>query len=454
MIVKIFLFLLLAFSSCNKMEKFTGNNTSAALKGDQISSDTLHVATLYGSSSYFHFRNDVLGYDVDLATHFAQFAGRPLRVHVATSQRQLYDMLRSGRVDLIAHTQYETRQLRQEFAFVAWQEDSYMVLVQRIGLNTVTELTELRGKTIHVIENSVEYQRLKKLKKELGGQLTITTVSDTVSRDELIERVAQHKIDYTVAHHKLAVQHQQNNRRLDARVALGFHQRNGWIVRKRSTELISAIAEWESSPETELAKSQLYGRYMVRNPYFAARHVRVPKGAISPYDEYFKKYAAEINWDWRLLASIAFHESNFDSAQISRRGAAGLMQLMPRTAASLGLDLQNIHNPEKNIEAGVQYIKSLNMMFRKIENLEERRKFILAAYNSGPAHVMDAMALAEKHGRNPHLWFGHVEYFLTKKQDPEYYNDEVVRYGAFRADETVRYVRNTLNTFNRFKGEG
>ena len=63
---------------------------------------------------------------------------------------------------------------------------------------------------------------------------------------------------------------------------------------------------------------------------------------------------------------------------------------------------QNIKNPEKNIEAGVQYIKSLNMSFRKIENKEERIKFILAAYNSGPAHIFDAMELAKKHGKNPH----------------------------------------------------
>jgi membrane-bound lytic murein transglycosylase F len=179
----------------------------------------------------------------------------------------------------------------------------------------------------------------------------------------------------------------------------------------------------------------------------------IPRGAISPFDHLFKKYAAEIGWDWRLLAAIAFHESGFDSSQISRRGASGLMQLMPRTAANFGLSRANITNPEKNIEAGVQYIKSLNLLYRKVEDPDERKKFILASYNSGPAHILDAMELARKHGKNPYVWHEHVEVFLEKKSDPEYYKDEVVKYGRFRAAETIRYVRNTLSTYQKFKGE-
>ena len=127
------------------------------------------------------------------------------------------------------------------------------------------------------------------------------------------------------------------------------------------------------------------------------------------------------------------------------------MQLMPSTAAIFGLDEDNIFNPEKNIEAGVQYIKSLNRMFGKIENQEERKKFILASYNSGPAHILDAMALAEKYGKNPHIWFEHVEYYLSKSNDPDYYNDEVMRYGKFGPSETIRYVRNTLDTYKKYK---
>ena len=108
-------------------------------------------------------------------------------------------------------------------------------------------------------------------------------------------------------------------------------------------------------------------------------------------------------------------------------------------------------DPEMNIEASVQYIKSLNLSFRQIQNKEERIKFILAAYNSGPAHILDAMALAKKFGKNPHIWFNQVEYFLLKKDDPDFYNDPVVKYGYYRGKETARYVQNTLSTFEKFQ---
>mgnify|MGYP003737859135 CR=1 FL=1 len=90
------------------------------------------------------------------------------------------------------------------------------------------------------------------------------------------------------------------------------------------------------------------------------------------------------------------------------------------------------------------------MIYRKIEDKDERIKFILASYNSGPAHILDAMALAEKYGKNPHIWFDNAEYYLAKKNEPEFYKDPVVKYGIFRAKETLRYVPNVLNTYEKF----
>jgi len=124
---------------------------------------------------------------------------------------------------------------------------------------------------------------------------------------------------------------------------------------------------------------------------------------------------------------------------------------MPRTASNFGLDKNTRFDPEMNIEASVQYIKSLSLSFREVENKEERIKFILAAYNSGPSHVLDAMALARKYGKNPHIWFNHVEYFYLKKSEPEFYRDPVVKYGYFRGNKTVKYVQNTLDTFKKYQ---
>ena len=125
--------------------------------------------------------------------------------------------------------------------------------------------------------------------------------------------------------------------------------------------------------------------------------------------------------------------------------------MMPGTGAKYGLDSATIFQPDAAIAASVQYIKSLNLIYRAIEDPEERIKFILASYNAGPAHIIDARALATKYGENPNLW-SIVEKYLLLKNKPEYYNDEVCKFGYFRGKHTVRYVGDVFDTYNKYLG--
>jgi membrane-bound lytic murein transglycosylase F len=448
----IFTVVIFLFFSCNSDKIKLSGLLPASPDTDSVSTDTLRVAMLYGPNDYFNFAGQSMGYNYELVQNYASFSAKTLKVMQFRSEKEMFVKLREKEVDLVAASIYETRVLKSMFHFAGHQDPSYLVLVQRLGLNTITEPNELKGKTVHVINHSSAYERLKNMSSEIGGAIDIVVLPDTLHTGNLIEMVAQKKIEFAVADHKTASIYREAYPKLDVRMRIGFTQRNGWLVRQSCDSLIYSLEKWSKDDETAILQSVLFEKYRIRNPFFSSQKMRIPRGSISPYDHYFKKFAAEIQWDWRMLASIAFHESRFDSAQISPRGASGLMQLMPRTAANFGLNRQNIFNPGKNIEAGVQYIKSLNMMFRKIENKEERVKFILAAYNSGPAHILDAMALAEKYGRNPHIWFGHVDYYLEKKNDPQFYNDEVVRYGQFRSGYTLKYVRNVLQTFHKYNG--
>ena len=127
------------------------------------------------------------------------------------------------------------------------------------------------------------------------------------------------------------------------------------------------------------------------------------------------------------------------------------MGLMPRTAKSLGLSNEDRMNPDLSIGAGVELLDRLNKIFRKVEDPNERMKFILAAYNGGNGHINDAQALAAKYGANPYIWEGNVKHYLELKSNPEYYNDSVCKSGYFRAGETVKYVDMVINTTERFK---
>jgi len=171
-------------------------------------------------------------------------------------------------------------------------------------------------------------------------------------------------------------------------------------------------------------------------------------GKISPWDEYFKKYSKGIGWDWRLLASLVYQESRFQHDVTSSQGASGLMQMMPQTAEYFGID--DTVSPVKQIEVGVKYIKWLEDRFASPDIPEEEVvKFVLASYNAGIGHVIDARNLARKYGRDPNTWDNNVEYFIQNKL--QFSDDSVVKHGKLRGSETTLYVKEIIDRYQHYK---
>ena len=76
-----------------------------------------------------------------------------------------------------------------------------------------------------------------------------------------------------------------------------------------------------------------------------------------------------------------------------------------------------------------------------IPDEKERINFILASYNAGLGHIFDAMALANKYGKNQFVWKDNVEKFILLKSNEEYFTDPVCKNGYFRGRETYNFVR-------------
>jgi membrane-bound lytic murein transglycosylase F len=171
---------------------------------------------------------------------------------------------------------------------------------------------------------------------------------------------------------------------------------------------------------------------------------------ISKYDDIFKKYSPKIDWDWRLLAALVYHESRFRPTVRSPMGAYGLMQLMPATLDHFGID--TTATPDRHIEAGVKLIKHLDTMFAPyVPDKDERIKFILASYNIGPGHVLDAQRLAKKYGKDDSVWNNNVDSFLLRKSKPQFYNDPNVQFGKCYGIETYAYVLQVTERFEYYK---
>ena len=106
----------------------------------------------------------------------------------------------------------------------------------------------------------------------------------------------------------------------------------------------------------------------------------------APFGELIQSASQKYAVDADLLFSVIAAESNFNSKAVSRRGARGLMQLLPATATQLGV--KDIFDPAQNIDAGTRYLRDL--MARYQGNLV----LTLAAYNAGPGAV-------QRYGRVP-----------------------------------------------------
>ncbi len=195
------------------------------------------------------------------------------------------------------------------------------------------------------------------------------------------------------------------------------------------------------------------GCYTEQKPQTQQPNDPEPLTETIPYETYFRQYADSIGWDWQLLAALAWQESHYNPTARSYVGATGIMQLMPKTAAQFGLNDSTILIPEHNIGAGAKYIATLQKTYSFIGNPQEQIHFVLASYNAGPAHIMDARRLAKRYGRSPYVWFDNTEYWLTQLQNPTYASDSVVHYGAFDATETTAYVRKVLRTYRKLQAQ-
>jgi len=107
---------------------------------------------------------------------------------------------------------------------------------------------------------------------------------------------------------------------------------------------------------------------------------------ITKYDSLIAKASQKYNVESALIKAVIKAESNFNHMAVSRKGARGLMQLMPSTASSL--QVRDSFHPENNIEGGVRYLRYLLKYFN--DNLP----LALAAYNAGENAVI-------KHGGIP-----------------------------------------------------
>ena len=457
----LFLLTFLLFQACNHIpseNRYTADLDEIRERGKLI------AVTDFNSTNYFLYRGEPMGFHYELLKAFSDHIGIDLEIKTENHLSHAFEMLQSGEADLLAIGLTVNESRKKETLFSEPICETRQVLVQRrpdnwrkmtmasVDNSLIRNQLDLAGRIVYAQENSSHVERMRALASEIGDSITIIEVP--YDMEQLIKLVARGEIDYAVCDENIARVNSTYYPDIDVNTPLSFPQKIAWGLRKENSYLLQQeLNEWITSYKRTRAFALLYAKYFNNsrsNTIVKSDYYSLNTGKVSQWDEMIKTYSESINWDWRLLASLIYQESRFRPDVVSWAGAYGLMQIMPATGANFGIDITS--SPRDNLKAGTKYINWLHSVFDlKVGDENERLKFILASYNAGPGHVLDAMRLAEKNGMDPQKWDGNVAVWLQKKSEPQYYNDVDVKNGYFRGTESIAFVSEILDRYWHYK---
>ncbi|MEN2280495.1 transporter substrate-binding domain-containing protein [Algoriphagus sp. SE2] len=410
----------------------------------------IRAAVDNSSTGYYIYRGRRMGYEYELLRDLAKRLDVQLRLVLISDIDKAFDYLEKGKVDLIAMNLEETieRSERANFSIPLGKMSS--VLIGRKTSEKVNSWEDISGDTIVVRQGSIYKSQLCAVKDSLQVQFTVIETPD--HEESLIDQVVKNEIKWTVADQNIAQANATYYDGLDISWEVQKEGEVSWVVRKNSPKLLSSLNNWLEDKQERFIPD-LYARYFLnsKNSYFRSNSPfsSLAGNRISQFDEIIKTGAEQLGWDWRLLASLVYKESRFDTTAISYAGATGLLQLMPVTLERFGVE--NPHDPIESLTGGVRYLRYLDKFWlERVPETNERIKYILASYNIGHGHVEDAWRLAMKYGRNTQSWTD-VSEFLELKTDPKYYNDPVVKSGFAKGHLAVNYVKDIMSIFDSYK---
>jgi membrane-bound lytic murein transglycosylase MltF len=308
----------------------------------------------------------------------------------------------------------------------------------------VNTLDDLSGKEIHVRASSSYYESLKSLnarfKKDGKKQMKLVLADEYLEDEDLLEMMNANLIPMIVIDsHKARFWKQIfKDLTLHPDIKLRTGGRIAWAIRKNSPKLKDVINAFVKTHKIgTLTGNILLKRYLentqwVRNPLNREDRKRFQEAI-----EFFKNYSNQYGFDWLMVGALAYQESRIDQSKRSHVGAIGVMQILKKTAMDPNVNIPEIEELEKNIHAGVKYLRFMRDRYFEKAPMDKLNKmlFSFASYNAGPARVAKLRKEAVQSGLDPNVWFGNVEIVAAK------------RIGR----ETVQYVGNIYKYYIAYR---
>lgn len=414
---------------------------------DAIEQDTLRVLVMHDPLCWEERPAAITGFAFEVLERFARQVGVPMKVLVMADRDSLFMALQRGHGDVIAAQYTPARWERKWFATTAPLYTVKPMLARLRG--------EGKGQAEMMEADSVVISAWSPFRSGPGEKplLKHLLVSPTPP-DELLMNVVIGNVkacvisDATAAHEATRFP------------ALEFVQVDGkerpicLATRTNAPRLLETLDTWLAAPDEERLRKVLLDGYlgrMTKPGSLRKRSMPAVADSISPYDAEFRKHGQGFGWKWQLLTAMAWKESRFDSTATSVKGAQGIMQFMPRTATHFGLD--TALSVGDHIRAAKLYITRLDTIWmRAVPDRNERLRFVLASYNAGVGHIIDAQRLAEHLGLDPQCWEQNVERAVLLLAKPQYYMRPEMKNGYCKGSQVFHYVRDIVSLYDQLAG--
>jgi membrane-bound lytic murein transglycosylase F len=397
----------------------------------------LVVITRNAPTTVFEDRDGLNGFEYLLTAALAESLGVPVRYRYVDSVEAVLAAVERGEGHLAAAGLTRTAQREARYRFgPSYQQIQQQVVCHRQGF-VPKSIAELPQASLMVIGESSYVERLEELKQDYPD-LT-WKVTNRYSTEEIFQRVADGKLDCTVADSNIVMINRRYLPELIVPFAISEEQPLAWVLPEGAEALGTYLEEWFGRIEADGTLARAYHRSYGHIDTFDYVDLRAFKRRLDDrlpqYRPLFEQAAEAHGIPWTILAAQAYQESHWEPDARSPTGVRGIMMLTLTTAEEVGVD--NRLDPKQSIDGGARYLA--NLMERLPEDIPERDRiwFALMAYNVGMGHLYDARSLARRLGKDPNSLVDMKEVLplLSRK---EYYT--TLRYGYARGTEPVRYI--------------
>ncbi len=404
--------------------------------------NTLNILLFCHASDYFLYRGTTIGFQYELLCTMCDSLHKDVKFTFTTDPEEVRSHFFTSDYDIIAYDVEPTQADKEKLCYSIPHSTTHAVLMQSKKAEKSEDCTAYFP---NYFPGTI---RLDSFPESPSGWQLIR--SDSMTAEELVELLQDDSIHYLVTDANTAIMLNPFYSGVKIAKIVGPEYERRWVLNPANVSKNDSINNWLAAFKQTPAYDRLCDKYFHEHSRYILNGSREKRrGSISSLDALMKKYGAQLGVDWRFVSAIIRQESGFRSDLVGVGGSFGVMQMMPATAQSFGVD--STSSVADQVRAGMRLIARLNNMFAKyVEDPDERLYFVAAAYNSGSGHIIDACELCIKYGGDVTSW-NEVSRYLILKKEHKYYSDPVVKCGYYPGRHTVNYVEEVMNRYHGYK---